>query len=300
MNELAQDEFKLNAELKSKVINTQYFQDLYRFFKLHPNKKEYPDIFKIHFDILGSKIFQIIFEDEKIIKNLAEFYFAQDNYEEALNLFIWLNRNESSFELLEKIGFCYQKSGDFNKAIESYKQAELFDKNKLWLQKKLGYCYRKTGEYQQAIDFYKGIIEREPKDLNNLAYLGQLHIDIEDFEEALKYYYKVEYQQPDNPKVFRPIGWCSFVLGKYDTAIKYFSKITASKPAKSDFLNIGHAYWASGKTDMALESYREAVKKSNGDEIWFRETFRKDGKYLKNTGIDDLDVTLMIDYVLMA
>ncbi len=300
MNELAEDEFKMNAELKNKAINTQYFQDLYRFFTLHPNKKEYPDIFKMQPDIFNSEIFHIIFEDEKSIKSLAEFYFAQDQYGEALQLYKWLSKKESSFELFEKIGFCFQKLGDYTRAIESYKQAELFDKNKLWLQKKLGYCYRKIGQYQKAIDFYKEISESEPNDHNNLAYLGQLYIDIEDFEEALKYYYKVEYQQPDNSKVFRPIGWCSFVLGKYETAIKYFSKVTANKPLKIDFLNIGHAYWASGKTTMALESYREAVKRSGGDEIWFRDTFRKDSKYLKKTGIDDFDVTLMIDYVLMG
>lgn len=299
MNELAKDEFKLNAELKNKVLNTQYFQDLYRFFTLHPGRKEYKEIFKIQPDILESEIFRIIFENDKVIKNLAEFYFAQDRYSEAIQLFNWLKEKESSFELFEKIGFCHQKMGDFIQAIESYKQAELFDKNKLWLQKKLGYCYRKVGDYPKAIEYYKQIIESEPKDLSNLAYLGQLFIDIEDFEEALKYYYKVEYQQPDNPKVFRPIGWCSFVLGKYSTAIKYFLKITESKPVKSDFLNIGHAYWASGKTEKALESYREAIKRSGGDEVWFRETFRKDSKYLKKTGIEDLDVTLMIDYVLM-
>jgi len=300
MNEMVQDEFTLNAELKNKIINTQYFQDLYRFFNLHPDKKEYPEIFKIQPDILNIKVFRLIYENEKNLKNLAEFYFAKDQYVEALKLFGWLNRKESRFELLEKIGFCHQKLGDFEKAIESYKQAELFDKNKLWLKKKLGYCYRKTGNFKKAIDFYRSIVELEPKDQNNLAYLGQLYIDIENFDEALKYYYKVEYEQPDNPKVFRPIGWCSFVLGKYDNAIKYFAKVTEQKPGKSDFLNIGHVYWASGNADKALESYREALKKSERNETWFRDTLHKDSRYLKKSGIDDLDISLMIDYVLMA
>lgn len=299
MNEAMEDEFKIEPESKNKVVNTQYLQDLYRFFKLHPIRREYDGIFEIEIDLFRSQALSIIFIEKKLIKNLAEFYFAKDRYVEALSLFTWLNEQEKSFELLEKMGYCYQKIGEFNKAIELYQQAELYDKNRIWLQKKLGYCYRKTSDYTQAIEYYKQIIKAEPTDLNNLAYLGQLYIDIEDYESALKYYYKVEYERPDDLKVFRPIGWCSFVQGKYDTAIKYFSKILENKPGKSDYLNIGHCYWASGRLDLALESYRDAVRLSNNDKSWFREVFFNDSKYLRKTGISDLDVALMVDYVLL-
>ena len=202
--------------------------------------------------------------------------------------------------MFEKIGFCYQRTGDFGKAIEYYHQAELFDKNKLWLQKKLGYCYRKTGNFEKAIEYYQQVIKSEPKDMANLAYLGQLFMDAGNFEEALKYYYKVEYTNPDNAKVYRPIGWCSFVLGKYDTAIKYFEKVVKNRAIKSDFLNMGHCYWASGNVEKALDTYREAVRHSGRDERWFRETFLKDEKHLKSKGFSDLDMSLMIDYVLLG
>jgi tetratricopeptide (TPR) repeat protein len=300
MNEAMEDEFKLEAESKNKITNTQYFQDLYRFFKLHPFRKEYESIFEFEVNLLKSDIFKEIFYFPKLIGNLAEFYFAKDRYSEALGLFNWLNNQGNSFELLEKKGYCYQKLGNYSKAIELYKQAELFDKNKIWLQKKLGYCYRKTGEFAKAIEYYKQIIKAEPNDLNNLAYLGHLHIDIEDFENALKYYYKVEYEKPDNLRVYRPIAWCSFVQEKYEIAIKYFSKLLESMPNKSDYLNIGHCYWASGQLGKALESYREGVRLSGRDQNWFRETFSHDSKYLHKKGISDLDVALMIDYVLLA
>lgn len=300
MNEINEDEFKLKSESKNKIINTQYLQDLYRFFKLYPDRSEFGDVFQIEADVLNAEVLMIIYGDQKIIKNLAEFYFASDKYSDAIKLFEWLNKKESSFELLEKMGYCYQKTSNYNKAIELYKQAELFDKNKLWLRKKLGYCYRKNGDIEKAIEYYKQIQDSEPKDLNNLAYMGQLFIDIGNYDEALKYYYRVEYEKPDNMKVYRPIGWCSFVLGKYDNAIKYFQKIIDVKALKNDYLNIGHCYWAAGKMNMALESYRQAVLLSKHDKIWFREAFHNDSKYLKNTGIENLDVALMIDYVLIA
>ncbi|RPJ73452.1 MAG: tetratricopeptide repeat protein, partial [Alphaproteobacteria bacterium] len=300
MNEAMEDEFKLDTESKNKIVNTQYLQDLYRFFKLHPLRKEYATIFEPEIDLLQSQILLTVFNDSKMIRNLAEFYFARDNYSGALTLFSRLNEQEKSFELLEKMGYCYQKLGNYSGAIELYQQAELYDKKKVWLQKKLGFCYRKTGNFDKAIEYYKQITKSEPTDYNNLAYLGQLYIDIEDFESALKYYYKVEYEKPDNMKVFRPIGWCSFALGRYDVAIKYFAKILESLPNKSDFLNIGHSYWASGQLEKALEAYREAVRLSGNNHQWFRESFFHDSKYLRKTGISDLDVALLVDYVLLV
>jgi tetratricopeptide (TPR) repeat protein len=300
MNEAMEDEFNLDAESRNKIVNTQYLQDLYRFFKLHPFRKEYINIFDLEINILNSEVLLTVFNDSRIISNLAEFYFARDDYAEALTLFNRLNEQNKSFELLEKMGYCYQKLADYQKAIELYQQAELFDKKKIWLQKKLGYCYRKTGDYLKAIQYYQHIVKSEPNDYNDMAYLGQLYIDTEDFESALKYYYKVEYQKPDNLKVYRPIGWCSFALGKYDVAIKYFLKVLEKLPNKSDFLNIGHCYWASGQLDKALVAYREAVRLSGNNMQWFRESFFNDSKYLSNTDISDLDVALLIDYVLLV
>jgi hypothetical protein len=43
----------------------------------------------------------------------------------------------------------------------------------------------------------------------------------------------------------------------------------------------------------ALEAYREAVRISGNNKVWFRETFFSDSKYLKKTGITDLDTSLM-------
>jgi len=299
MNEMQADEQKLDNESKNKVINAQYLQDLYRFYKLNDHSKEFVDVFNVSFDIVDSEILTIIFGNRKIVKNLAEYYFSNDEYSKALKLFLWLNSREKSFELLEKTGFCFQKLGDYIHAIELYKQAELYDRNRLWLQKKLGYCYRKIGEYEKAIDQYILVIKEEPNDLNNLAYLGQLFMDNKNFEEALKYFYRVEYESPENTKVYGPIGWCSFVLGKYDNSLKYYQKITNDKPSEWDYLNLGHCYWVSGNITEAIEAYRNAYFRSDNNEDWFRKTFKSDIKYLSQKNINEFEITLMIDYVLL-
>ncbi len=299
MNDMYSDEQKMDSEAKNKIINAQYIQDLYRFFKLNANSKEFIDVFTVSFDIIDSEVLGIIFKEKNIINNLAEYYFANDKYKEALKLFLWLNSKEKSFELLEKTGFCYQKTSDYENAIKSYQQAELFDRHRLWLRKKLGYCYRKIGDFDKAIDQYDLIIKDEPNDLANLVYLGQLYIDKGDFEEALKCYYQIEYESSDHTKAYRPIAWCSFILGKYDNAIKYYLKIVKDKPTERDYLNFGHCYWSAGNISSALESYRNALVRSNNNEKWFRNSFELDRKYLIQKKIDDFEINLMIDYILI-
>jgi tetratricopeptide (TPR) repeat protein len=299
MIEMQQDEEKIQTELKSKVVNTQYMQDLYRFFKLYPFRKEFSDVFEEPTDMLQSEVLKILFGNKMNIKEVAEYYFANDQYSEAYKLYDWMNQQEETFEMLEKMGFCLQNSEDYNGAIELYKKAEIYNANKIWLQKKLGYCYRKTGNIDEAIDQYLSVIKVETEDFGNLAYLGHLYIEKGDFDNALKYYYKVEYLDPGNFKICRPIGWCSFVLGKYDVAIRYFQKVIDSKPTKNDYLNIGHCFWLKGNNNQSLTAYRQSVSSSGYDINWFRESFLKDKKYLIDKGLDDFEINLMIDYVLI-
>lgn len=298
MKEAFTEDNKHNVSANDKVIFTQYIQDLYRFFKLHPNRMLFTDIFKLSLQVENSKLLLTILE-EKNIRQVAEFYFKKNYFDQAQRLFLLLSHDEPNFELNEKIGFCLQKSGRYRDAIKYYKQAELLESGKVWLQKKLGYCLRKAGEFDEAIAYYKKVERVEPENLEIQAYLGQLHIDKEEYEEALKYYFKVEYLKPDLAKVQRPIGWCSFLLGKSDQALHYFRKVAESEGQRSDYLNLAHCYWVTGNLSEALENYRKALKQSVSDINWLSNALRKDSIYLKRYGIDELDVALMADYLMI-
>ena len=47
--------------------------------------------------------------------------------------FMQIVENNKNYELFEKIGYCYQQMGEFDKALEYYHKAELLDRNRLWL-----------------------------------------------------------------------------------------------------------------------------------------------------------------------
>lgn len=299
MKEVSDDENKHDTDGHNRIVFTQYIQDLYRFHKLHPHRKFFTDIFNIDLDIVNTKFLSEIFYGTDCIRKIGEFYFNKSYYNSALQIFEHQNKEEQSYELTEKIGFCYQKTGNYKVAIEKYKEAEIFDNNRAWLNKKIGYCYGKLHDFDNAIEYYTKVELHEPDNLEVQAYLGQLNIDKENYEQALKYYFKVEYLKPDFSKVQRPIAWCSFLLKKPEQAIRYFEKVVETDGQRSDYLNLAHCYWVSGKHNLAKENYRLALKHSGSDKDWFESSMTKDAIHLMNYKIDPLEIGLMTDCILL-
>lgn len=299
MKEVAEDDNKHDANSQNRVIFTQYIQDLYRFFKLHPQKDFFTDIFDVDLKVTEVQFLKEIFIQTDSVRKIGEFYFNKNYFLSALEVFEKLNEQEQSYELIEKIGFCYQKLEQYSKAIAKYKEAEIFDNNRAWLQKKIGYCYRKLNKIDLAIEYYQKVEMHEPDNLEVQAYLGQLHIDKEDYDAALKYYFKVEYLKPDFVNVQRPIAWCNFLLKKPEQAVRYFQKVVANDGKRSDYLNLAHSLWVSGNLTEAIENYRLALKHAGADTEWFRKSMSADARHIHSYGIENLEIGLMTDYILL-
>ncbi len=301
MNEMKDDDELVNATTHNKAIIAQYFQDLYRFYKLHSWKNEFEDIFDLNFNIYNSGFFKILVEDNKILRNIGEFFFEKNYYSEALALFLnCVLDKESNFELYEKIAFCYQQTGNLQLALEYYHKAELFETNRFWLYNKIAFCYRKTKNFKKAVEYYHEAEKQNPEDIQIQAYLGQTYMELEEYETALKYFFKIEYQHPDDSKNQKAIAWCYFVVDKLESAQKYMKKFISKNGKRNDYLNLGHIEWSLGNKKSAIENYRLAIKKSENDFNWFNKVFEEDKKYLLKNGIQPFDIPLMMDYLAVS
>ncbi|MBN2520609.1 MAG: tetratricopeptide repeat protein, partial [Bacteroidales bacterium] len=260
-------------------------------------KREFLDIFEINLNFNDSILFKTILQDKTVLRNIAEFYFEKEYFIEALGIFNMLSEETQDFEVLEKAGYCHQQIGNYEKALNAYLKAELYDTNKLWLSKKIAYCYQMSGKYKDAIRYLEQAEKINPDDLYIQAYLGHSYMDLGEYEKALKYYYKVEYLEPDNHKIQRPIAWCSFLMGKFEPAKKYMEKVIKKENNKNDYLNLGHIEWCMGNKQTAIENYKKAVKKSEYDFEWFDNEYKNDSKYLIKHGINAIDIPLMLDFI---
>lgn len=298
MQEISKDENLLNQFAITKSIITQYLQDLYRFFKLHPNKKEFPDIFKWRFDIQNKKFFNHLIKDNQVVRNIAEFFFENKHFRQAVEIFQLLETKDTpNAELFEKIGYCYQQMGEYKKALEYYQKADLLETNKIWITKKIALCYRYLNQHEKALEYYKEAEKAEPDSLYIQAYIGHSLMRLGKYEEALKYYFKVEYLAPSNEKIQRPVAWISFVLGKFDTAINYFNKILNKNQNEFDLIYLGHVYWCIKNPQKAVELYRQAYQLLDNKDELFETAFDEDIKYLKKHGIREIEINLMKDLI---
>lgn len=296
LKEVNESEELINPGRKSEFISNQYIQDLYRFYKLNPRKKDFEDIFNWRMDFHHKfALGDILKEDRKILRNIAEYYFVKDYFEDAAEIFEYLLEKDKSGELFQKIAWCYQKTGKVEAALEAYLNAELYGLNQAWNHKRVALCYRILKKPAKALEYYRAAEKLEPENLSIQLNIGHCLLELNKYEDALKCYFKVEYLQPGYKKVWRPIAWCSFLTGKKDQAEKYYLKLLEEEPNKHDFINMGHVMWSLGNRREALENYKRSISEGGFTESEFLEVFEEDLPHLIDQGIDTEDVPIMLD-----
>lgn len=298
MRELSREDGLLNKPGKDAFIFTQYIQDLYRFFKLHPFRNDFRDIYNLKWNISESWLVKNLSDNTLILRNAAEFLFSKMHYAEASGLFVVLaQRTEPDQAVHEKLAYCYQMMGNYISAIEYYKRAELFDSKRLWSLKKIIFCYRKLGDTQSALKWSLDAAALEPDDAYIQTMLGNCYLDMHQFDAALDHYFKAEILSPENKKVLRPIAWCCFVLNKLDLAQNYFELILSDQPTPNDLINAGHVELCICNKPKAIELYSVAISTGDISLMQFAETLDFDKHYLTANGVDPTEIQLISDYL---
>jgi tetratricopeptide (TPR) repeat protein len=300
VSEVEKGEGLINEFARTRSIYTQYFQDLYRFVKLHPWRDEFDDIFAMEIDLFHTSFVSNIISDKKTIRNIAEFYFDKKFYPYALNIFLsLLERDRSNIELFEKIAYCYENQGDFENALDYYQRADLIESNRPWILKKMALCSKYLNNWSHALDYYKQAAILEPDDLKIQANIGQCLIHTREYEQALDYYFKIEVLAPENHRIRRPLAWCSFILGKFETAKDYLQRLLAVDPENMhDLMNLGHVHWCQGNEEKAFDLYCQSFRAGKNPKV-FENSFNEDRKHIQKHNISSFEMDLMLEYVKM-
>ena len=283
---------------KLETITGQYIQDLYRFFKIYPGHLDFNDIFTMPLDFHNLSILRPYISDEESLSSIAEYYLRKNYFSDALTIFNQLaETNQESDILFQKIGYCKQMNDDLQGALEAYLRADLLNPGSKWVIRRIAGCYRSLKEPEEALKYYRRYEKLNPDNLSITISIGHCYLELRNYSEALKCFYKVDYLDSNN-KAWRPIAWCSFLTGKYDQARNYYKKILANQPNTQDLLNAGHTEWALQNIKGAIEFYRQAVEKENRDFYKFQEEFNQDIPDLIVAGIEDTEISLMMDQLI--
>jgi len=287
-----------DPSLAKKRIVIQYIQDMYRFFKLHPLRNEIGDVFIKRFEIQESVVLSEIIQDHDFYRKIANFYFDNDHFEEALKLFSYLiEKGENYAELYEKAGYSKQKLGYFHEAITLYQRADLFDTNHNWLLRKLAQCHMALGDTKAALDIYLELILLEPENQRINASIGTCYLNMGKVEEALEYFYRIEFANPGSAAAMRPVAWCLFLLKRNAEAEKYYNQLLSLEPNTYDFMNAGHVAFSLGNKEKAIDHYLNCIRTSHDDIKSFVKSFNKDRKHLLSNEIEASEIALVLDFL---
>jgi tetratricopeptide (TPR) repeat protein len=290
---------KENLQDESKTINyrtRQYIQDLYRFYKLHPRRKDFDDIFEIKPEFYKVPSINQLIRDNDSLFIIGEYYFTKNYFEDAVDVFNMLLQTDPNNDILyQKKGYCLQMTGTLQEALSAYQKAELLNANSSWTIKKLAHCHRILRQPQEALLYYKKAEQLHPDNLTIQLNIGHCHLELKNYDQALKCYFKVEYLIKNKEKAWRAIGWCSFLVGKYRQALDYFNKTIESNPTPTDYLNAGHIHLVLGNNKEAVHLYKLALEKGNHTPDEFVDLFSGDIPDLIKAGIKEDDIPFVLD-----
>ncbi len=298
LQQLNEDESATDPFRNFRVNVTQYLQDIYRFFKLSPYRKEFEDLFIGKMDIYNSEFFRMTTNAPEAEAGLADYFFSKNFYDDALELFLrHVSGKPDEVHLYEKIAYCHQENANFDEALRYYKMAELIEK-KGWTLKKIGFCLRRLGRYEEALDYYLQASDLEPENIHTVIMTAHCYLDLKNYEMALKYYFKIEYNDPGNLKILRPIAFCYFALGRFDDSEKYYDRLSAGTLNAHDHINVGHLALCRGRKREAIKMYRLSLQMGELTKEQFMTIFAEDMPLLESLGVNPDDLPILLDYLL--
>lgn len=289
---------------RPEVVSNSYIQDLYRFFKLYPRRKEFKNPFLENIALHRLPFFEEQLNNPNLLKQVADLLFQQEKYEEFSAIYCQLqeNLNGEDSEIINadfyrKMGYCLQKQKKYNEAIEYYERADLMQANHLWTLRRLATCLRLQKKYDKAIDCYRQIEAMQPENIQVLLQIAACYANRKQYDDALSYLKKADFLEPENPKVWRAMMWCYFLKGNNEQASNYIEQILQTTPDAVDYLNAGHVAWVMNRVGDAAEYYRKAAKACESREQ-FIELFDKDIPTLREHHKSPEEIALMKELTL--
>ena len=300
LNEAKQAELPDERKQRVSIVNA-FVQDLYRFFKLFSRRREFIAVMdNPGIDMTDCLQLTHVTRDAHVLELLGTLYFKNAFYEDAIKCFSRLEEIDDATDdhIYQKIGFAYQNAGKTEQALNYYKRYELLHEEDAWNMRHIAACYRALGEFDKALDYYRRVEALTPDNMSLTLTIGHVLLEQNRTNEALQQYFKADLMDNSKHRAWRPIAWCSFLLNDYERAIDYYDRIARDdKPSAQDLLNRGHVLLCQGKTQEAINTYRESLNLMGGVTKKFRNAFKGDALELRLHGVSAVDQALIPDAV---
>ena len=189
-------------------------------------------------------------------------FLSKDDCEKALPYFEKAVESDSNYaEAWTQAGFCREKLGRHNDAIEASKKAvALRPSAESYFNIGLANYYLK--QYREAAENYRQAIRLDPYNAADAYYaLGLVYRDWNRPDDEIQAYKAAIRLRSDYTSAYERLGSRYLKSKKFSEAIETFKQLAVLKPGDANARNsIGEAYLELGKLPEAVEAFRQAIQ----------------------------------------
>ena len=263
------------------IIRRRYLMDLYRFFRLCPNRQVFVDPFYRNGPEPASSVFffSLMFSKTPIDAHKLEVAKVMMKHMYQREAGFLLNTIPKS---MRDIQF-YLLQGNYDEALhlEPNNERALVGKARKQF---------KDQNYAEASDLYERLVLLHPDKVSYMLNKAVCLVNMEEYEDALKLLYQLNYEHEEDVNIQRVLAWTLTCDGKLAQADRLYQQLTSNESAsEEDYLNNGYCQWLMGnikEADACFDNYFEL----GGDYFEILEN----EKWLNQRGIGDTDIKMMM------
>lgn len=166
-------------------------------------------------------------------------YYKEKNYEKAESLFKQaIMENPSNTLAIADLGIIYYDSNKYEEAINTFFKAINISSKTSYLYFYIANCYYKLGRNKKSIEFYEKTIEYYPNHLEALINYTVNLLDTDNTKEALRKIRNAYQINRESEKVLLVYALTGLKAGIYSDAIEKADKILEKSPNKKEALLI--------------------------------------------------------------
>ena len=245
--------------------------DLYRFFRLFPNRSVFHSPFENgHFGVADCFFFcSPIFRDtpldaykRDVVRVLKKRQYSQvaevllesfPAHMHDVQYYLWTANYDAALEL----------EPDNERALTGRARAS-FD----------------VGAYEDADDDYERLLLLHPGKVTYMLNRAVCQVNMGEYEDALKLLYQLNYEHADDVNIQRVLAWTLTCADRLEQAAKMYANLLEGQDVVGeDFQNYGYCLWLQGHIDAAADNFRNYVRKQTDvgsvssmfDEAWLTE-----------------------------
>ena len=147
-----------------------------------------------------------------------------------------------------------------DEARRAYQQALKLDANNLDAYRGLAGVYAKSGDFERAIETYKKAMAQHPKDANLWYDLGLCHHRRKDFPESVRCFTKALELEPENRDYMKKLGFTLAWMGQVEQGLAILTRAQGSALAH---YNVARVLLQRQQDELARQHLRIAVRENS-------------------------------------